>query len=193
MKPRAFKRQVWVVLGAVWAAACLAGAAAFAQESPAPPATPPAKSPKPARVKPENPNRPLSKEIPFPLPINEIARAVKIPQTGLAGELVSQLMAAKIKRIDADHVEMESMNIDLYQADGKSDFHIVVPTSVFNLKTRIIHSDNPVTVRTQDFELTGERMEFDTVERTGKLMGKVQMKIHNLKQVAGQTDETKPK
>lgn len=188
MKPRARKRQVWAGLAAVFATACLA----FAQESPAPPAAKPEKSPKPARVKPEKPNQPLSKEIPFPLPINEIARAVKIPQTGLAGELVSQLMAAKIKRIDADHVEMESMNIDLYQPDGKSDFHIVVPTSVFNLKTRIIRSDNPVTIRTQDFELTGERMEFDTVERTGKLMGKVQMRIHNLKQVAGQSDETKP-
>lgn len=184
MKPRALKRQV--CLGVV--CVCLAGGAAFAQESPASPAT----KPKPARAKQENPNRPLSKEIPFPLPINEIARAVKIPQTGLAGELVSQLMAAKIKRIDDDHVEMESMNIDLYQPDGKSDFHIVVPTSVFNLKTRIIRSDNPVTIRTQDFELTGERMEFDTVERTGKLMGKVQMRIHNLKQVAGQSDETKP-
>ncbi len=67
----------------------------------------------------------------------------------------------------------------------------MVPTSVFNLKTKIIHSDNPVSVHTQDFDLTGEKMEFDTAERTGKLMGKVRMRVHNLKQVAGQSDETK--
>lgn len=185
MKPRALKRPLRAGLGLLCAAAWLTCAAAFAQESPAP--AKPGKPPKP-----ENPNRPLSREIPFPLPINEIARAVKIPQTGLEGELLSQLMAAKIKRIDQDHVEMETMNLDLFQADGKSDFHIIVPTSIFNLKTRIIHSDYPVTVRTQEFELTGERMEFDTVERTGKLMGKVHMRIHNLKQAAGQPDETKP-
>lgn len=185
MKPRARKRQVWLALGVFWAVAGLA----HAQESPTPTA---AKSPKPAHSKPENPNRPVSKDIPFPLPINEIARLVKIPQVDLKGELLSQLMAAKIKRIDDDHVEMETMNIDLYQADGKSDFHIVVPTSTFNLKTRIIHSDHPVSIHTQDFDLTGERMEFDTVERTGKLIGKVQMRVHNLKQVAGQSDETKP-
>lgn len=193
MKPRAIKGQLSVALGAL---AWISGAFAQDNATPAPlasasPAAKPAKPPKPPHAKPENPNRPLSKEIPFPLPINEIARLVKIPQTNLEGELLSQLAAVKIKRIDEDHVEMESMNIDLFQADGKSDFHIVVPTSVFNLKTKIIHSENPVSVHTQDFDLTGEKMEFDTVERTGKLMGKVQMRVHNLKQVAGQSDETK--
>jgi lipopolysaccharide export system protein LptC len=63
-----------------------------------------------------------------------------------------------------------------------------MPASVFNLKTHIITSEDPVVVRTQDFELTGEKMEFNTVDRTGRLLGKVRMVVHNLKQVTAQPE-----
>ncbi len=75
--------------------------------------------------------------------------------------------------------------IHLNHPDGSEDFHVQLPDSIFNLKTNIITSDHPVTVRTADFELTGERMEFNTVDRTGELKGIVHMVIHNFKQVAG--------
>ncbi len=34
--------------------------------------------------------------------------------------------------------------MDFNKPDGKQDFHIVMPTSILNLKTHIITSDNPV-------------------------------------------------
>ena len=135
-------------------------------------------TPKPKRV------RPL-KEIPFPLPIGEKANTFKLPQIGQAGELLSQILAAKVTRVDDEHVEMHEAKIDLNHPDGKQDFHVILPDSIFNLKTHIITSDHPVTIKTDDFELTGERMQFDTVERTGELQGAVHMVIHNFKQVAG--------
>ena len=138
-----------------------------------------------------NATAPAAKEpkpIPFPLPPGEDANTIRIPETGLDGRLLSQLMAQKATRIDNEHVRMNGMNLDLYHPDGKEDFHIIMPTSVFNLKTRIITSEDPVTVHTQDFDLTGEKMEFNTVDRTGRLIGKVRMLVHNLKQVAGLPD-----
>ncbi len=126
------------------------------------------------------------KPIDFPLPQGESALGLTIPETDLTGQLVSQLMAAKATRVDDEHVQMTEMKIDLNHPDGKEDFHILLPTSVFNLKTRIITSKDMVTVRTQDFELTGEGMEFNTIDRTGKMLGNVRMLVHNLKQVAGQ-------
>ena len=78
--------------------------------------------------------------------------------------------------------------MDFNKPDGKEDFHVVMPASVLNLKTHIIASEDPVTVRTQDFELTGEKMEFNTVERSGQLMGNVRMVVHNLKQLAGTSE-----
>ena len=133
------------------------------------------------------------KPIQFPLGVGDPANRIKIPETDQGGRLLSQLMAARATRVDNEHVQMSEMNLDLYHPDGKEDFHIIMPTSIFNLQTRIISSEDPITVRTQDFELTGEKMEFNTVDRTGKLMGKVRMIIHNLNQVVdGPKPDPKP-
>ena len=94
-------------------------------------------------------------------------------------------MSTKITRLDNERVEMHGTEIDMNHPDGKEDFHVELPDSIFNLKTNIITSDHAVTVRTADFELTGERMQFNTVDRTGELQGHVHMVIHNFKQVAG--------
>ena len=125
------------------------------------------------------------KRIPLPLTIGEKTLRFKIPSLGDAGQILSQLMSAEGTLIDEDHMELQGTKIDLNQADGKSDYHIDIPTSIFDLKTRIISSDHPVVIRTQDFELTGERMRFDTIEKSGELLGNVHMIIHNLKQSAG--------
>ena len=42
-----------------------------------------------------------------------------------------------------------------------------------------------MTISTKDFKLTGEKMEFNTLEREGRLIGSVRMVIHNLKELAG--------
>ena len=141
-------------------------------------------------VTPLTPGGKKIKPITLPLIKDEPALGLRIPELSPAGQLLSQLMAAKATRIDDEHVQMQEMKIDLYHPDGKEDFHVTMPTSIFNLTTRIITSEDPVVVQTQDFELTGEKMEFNTVERTGKLIGKVRMIIHNLKQVAGGPDPT---
>jgi hypothetical protein len=142
-----------------------------------------APAPKPEKKKgPPKVRKP--KAFTFPVPIGDSASGVKIPQLGLLGNLLSQMNAAQMTRIDDKHVQMHALRIDLYHPDGKEDFHITLPNSIFNLETHIITSEEPVTVKTDDFELTGERMEFDTVARTGKLLGHVSMHVHNLKQVA---------
>ena len=148
----------------------------------------PGKKPKAPRD-PNAPPRPVKikkvKEIPFPLPIGNKADVVTIPENGLDGKLISQLMSLKLTRVSNEIVKMEGTKMDLNHPDGKSDFHIELPASIFNLQTHIITSETPVTVRTDDFELTGDKMEFNTIDRTGKLIGNVHMHIHNLKQVAG--------
>ena len=119
----------------------------------------------------------------IPLPVGETTREIKIPERGPAGQAISQLMAVSAKRLDEDHLMMEKLVIDLYKPDGRTDYRIALPTSVFDLKTRIIRSNDPVSITTPDFELSGEKMEFDTVARTGKLTGWVYMKIHNAKEM----------
>ena len=145
--------------------------------------TSPDRTPKPTRVK-------KPKELAFPLPINEKANGFKIPQYDRTGILLSLLDSLTITRKDNEHVEMQGTHIALNHPDGKEDFHVELPDAILDLKTNIITSDHPVTVRTADFELTGERMQFNTVERTGELQGHVHMVIHNFKQVAGVVPST---
>ena len=113
---------------------------------------------------------------------------VKIPDVDTTGKLLSLLMAEKATRLDDDRVKLDGMHMDFNKPDGKQDFHIVMPASILNLKTHVITSDDPVTIRTQQFELTGEKMEFNTLEREGRLIGSVRMVIHNLKPLTGQKE-----
>ena len=157
----------------------------------------PGKSGKKPKVKDPNatprPPKPKKvKDLNFPLTKGDTATNIVLPENSSTGVLLMNLMALKATRVSNELVQMNQTNIDLNHPDGSEDFHIALPACVFNLQTHIINSENPVTVRTKDFELTGEKMEFDTVERTGKLIGHVHMTIHNLKQIAGPPQATPP-
>ena len=184
MKPRTRK-----ILATV-----LAGACALAVLTPAPGAPSDRKKKKgDAASQSPDPNGQKEKakgggSIPLPFTPGRSAMNVRIPDLDLTGKLLSLLMAEKATRLDDDRVKFEGMNMDFNKPDGKEDFHVVMPASVLNLKTHIIASDDPVKVSTQDFELTGEKMEFNTVERQGQLTGHVRMVIHNLKQLAGTSE-----
>ncbi len=126
--------------------------------------------------------------IQIPLPQGKPGLNVRVPDTDAAGKLLSLLMAQKATRLDDDRVKLEGMHMDFNQPDGKQDFHVAMPASILNLKTHFITSDDPVTISTQEFALTGEKMEFNTLEREGRLIGSVRMVIHNLKQLAAPKD-----
>ncbi len=130
-----------------------------------------------------------ARDIHIPLILNEPALGIKVPELGSVGQILSLLMATKAKRIDSEHVEMEGTKLNLNRADGKSDYQIEIPKCVFDEKSHVISSDQPVVIRTEEFELTGEKMRFNTTERSGELIGKVRMTIHNLKQTANAAKE----
>ncbi|MBV9128004.1 MAG: LPS export ABC transporter periplasmic protein LptC [Verrucomicrobia bacterium] len=153
-----------------------------AQSPPSSPATAASPTSTPAGGSANKENKGLNFSI--PLPIGETTREIKIPERGPTGETISQLMALSIKRLDADHLAMERVVIDLYKPDGRTDYKISLPTSVFDLRTRVIQSSDPVSISTTNFELQGQRMDFDTATHTGKLIGWVYMKIHNAKELA---------
>lgn len=120
----------------------------------------------------------------LPLAIGDQATGVRIPQYGLAGQLLSLLNSTSIKRLDENRLELKGTTLDLNKPDGKTDFHIHLPTSVFDTRTRLLTSEQPVSISTEDFNLQGERMEFDTGARQGRFSGWVYMKIHNAKGMA---------
>lgn len=191
MKPRLLK---WFV-GVLTVASVAVSLAVSLSAQTAPDASPVAKAKDASGKKPKAPRKDTgdsslppktrkAKEIPYPVPMGFPSHDIKIPSYDNLGKVLSTVAAAKATRIDNEHVQMEGMVFDLNQTGDKDSYHVEMPTCVLNLKTNVVTSEQPVVIRTKDFELTGEKVQFDTVERSGELRGRVHMRIFNLKQVA---------
>lgn len=154
------------VIGGVVPAPLVRGA-----PEPPPPAAPAGEEPATAPTE----SKPLNLNL--PLVIGEPATGVRIPQYGDLGQLLSLLNSMSIKRLDESRLELQGTELDLNKPDGKTDFRIRLPKAIFDTRTRVLTSLEPVSVSTADFELQGERMEFDTGARRGRLTGWVYMKI----------------
>ena len=123
--------------------------------------------------------------VPVPIPVGHGAKGVKLPYFDGNGKLQMDFSIESAYRIDADHLQMKLVKMQTYDETGKMEMMIELPSSSLDLTTRIVTSDEPVTIRRSDFEITGETMVFDTQTKSGKLVGKVRMLIFNLSDMTG--------
>ena len=61
---------------------------------------------------------------------------------------------------------MQETQVQTFQEDGSPEMDIALPVSSFNLTTRVISTRQRVVITREDFELTGNTMEFNTETRT---------------------------
>jgi hypothetical protein len=143
----------------------------------------------PAKAEPDPPPlKPLS----VPLPIGQASTGIKIPQFNLAGQVLSQLLAGKVTRVDDEFLKIQELKLDFFDDGGKNEFRIDMPASLFSTKTRVITSEDPVFIHHRDFDLTGAKLEFNTATRKGRLLGPVTMKIRDLDRVSGKDSPAAP-
>ena len=120
-----------------------------------------------------------------PIPINHGAKGVKLPYFDEKGRLQMDFSIGSAYRVDNDHLRMEMVKMQTYDESGKVEMVVDLKTSVLDLVTHIVTSDNPVTIRRSDFQINGDTMQFDTGTKSGKIVGKVRMLIFN----TGETPE----
>jgi lipopolysaccharide export system protein LptC len=60
-----------------------------------------------------------------------------------------------------------------------------LPTSTFELNSRILRSNERTTITRADFTISGDALEFNTIERQGTLKGNVKMVITNRSAIEG--------
>jgi hypothetical protein len=118
-------------------------------------------------------------ELNIPIPIGHGAEGVHIPYYDEKGRLQMSFSIASATRVDEIHLKMESVQIETYNPDGSPDMAVETKTSDLDLNTKIVTSNEPATIRRSDFEITGEKMEFNTKTRDGKMSGKIRMLIYN--------------
>jgi len=114
----------------------------------------------------------------IPVPLGVPVKGIRIPQYNEDGKQIMMFDAEVAKKVDADHIEMENLKIEAVSEDDKK-FYIELPKAVFNLQTRILNGTERISIKRDDFEITGETGEFQTKTRFAKVIGDVKMIIFN--------------
>ena len=125
----------------------------------------------------------------IPLPIGHEAKGLVLPDFDGEGHLRGRFEAGTAHRIDEGHVGFQQLKITTYTPENRPDLKIDMQTSVLDLKTRILSSQERTTIQRADFNIAGDSVEFDTNTRTGRLIGNVKMVITDQSHLAGKTSQ----
>ena len=113
----------------------------------------------------------------IPLPIGHEAKGLVLPDFDTEGRLKGRFEAGTAHRIDEEHIGFQHLKITTYTPESQPDLRIDMLTSVLNLKTRILSSQERTTIQRSDFNIAGDSVQFDTNSKTGRLIGNVKMVI----------------
>jgi len=113
----------------------------------------------------------------IPLPIGHEAKGLVLPDFDGDGRLRGKFEAGTAHRIDQEHVGFQQLKITTYTPQSQTDLQIDMHTSVLDLKTRILSSQERTTIQRSDFNIAGDSVQFDTNSKTGRLIGNVKMVI----------------
>src|SRR5438067_8469005 len=125
----------------------------------------------------------------IPLPIGHEAKGLVLPDFDGEGHLRGRFEAGTAHRIDEGHVCFQQLQITTYTPESRPDLKIDMQTSVLDLNTRILSSQERTTIQRADFNIAGDSVQFDTNTRTGRLIGNVKMVITGQSQLAGKTSQ----
>jgi hypothetical protein len=121
----------------------------------------------------------------IPLTVGHEAKGLVLPNFDLQGHLLGRFEAGTAARIDDNHVKFTDLKIVSYDAKQQPDFNIAMDDAVLNLETRVIDSNKKTKIKRADFEIVGDKVQFNTVTRYGTLTGNVHMTIYNQKELTG--------
>jgi len=125
----------------------------------------------------------------IPLPVGHEAKGLVLPDFDADGHLRGKFEASIARRIDDGHVRFQHLKITTYTPDTRPDLQIDMSTSVLDLKTRILSSQERSTIRRADFNIVGDSVQFDPSTKTGRLIGNVKMVITDKSHLTGRGSE----
>jgi len=127
-----------------------------------------------------------------PVPPGHDAKGLVIPYRDQNGVMQMRFTMDLGSRINEEQMAMKKLIIETFDATGNGEMTIDLPQSMLNLSTRVISTESGVMIKRSDFELSGQKMEFNTETRAGRVAGKVRMLIYNLENETNSPEEAKP-
>lgn len=142
----------------------------------------------PALAKPKKKKQPRATTTPTPAPGEQSltniplvpgheAKGLVLPDFDKEGHLRGKFEAGTARRIDEGHMGFENLKITTYTPEKRVDLEVDMRTSVLDLKTKVLSSQERSTIKRADFNIVGDSVQFDTDARTGRLIGNVKMVI----------------
>jgi hypothetical protein len=126
----------------------------------------------------------------IPIAAGHDAKGLVLPDFDLKGHLRGKLEAGVTRRLDDERVEFKGVKYTTFIPEKETpDLEIVMSTSIFNLKTQVLTSSERTTVKRSDFEIAGDKMQFEMLTRKSTLAGNVKMVVHGKVRVAGNEGE----
>jgi hypothetical protein len=119
-----------------------------------------------------------SAPIDIPIPVGEPVSGIKIPQYDESGKISMTLLAGKARKLDDSKVEFENLKISFTDKEGK-EILVEIPHALLDTETKLLTADSKTVITRDDFDLNGEKAEFDTVSRTGRFIGRVRASFRN--------------
>ena len=141
----------------------------------------------PAEAK--KPDAPKDKDrLDLPVPKGQPQKGLRIPIYSPDGKLMMSFQIGVAEVVDADNIKMGGLRLETFKETGESEFEIELPDSIFNAKTKELTSNAHVTVKRNDFEISGNSMTFNTETKVGKFGGGVKMVIHDARAAVAEED-----
>src|SRR6266576_6127530 len=92
----------------------------------------------------------------IPLPIGHEAKGLVLPDFDGEGHLRGKFEAGTAHRIDEEHVGFQHLKITTYTPESQPDLRIDMQTSVLDLKTLVLRSQERTTIQRTDFNIVGD-------------------------------------
>src|SRR5213594_5052837 len=86
----------------------------------------------------------------IPLPIGHEAKGLVLPDFDGEGHLRGRFEAGTAHRIDQEHIGFQHLKITTYTPENQPDLQIDMRTSVLDLKTRVLSSQERTTIQRAD-------------------------------------------
>ena len=137
-----------------------------------------AQTPAPAAPKKDKSQRLIAN---FPVPVGQKSMGIVIPDWE-NGESKMSFNVDMMEHKDIEHIQMTNAKIQTFDEEGKLDLVLLLPVSVFDLKTCLLTTDKPFVLKRADFELMGDALELDTLARQATITGKVKIIIYNFEE-----------
>lgn len=125
-------------------------------------------------------------KITLPLPKGEPQHTVKFPLYGSDGALNYRFEMGIATLMDDDMVKMTKLRILSFKPDDADpkkrvpDMDMDLPDAYLNQRTKDLTSEAPITIKSENYEVTGKKMTFNLGTRQGTLGGGVKMVIYDM-------------